>query len=273
MSPVNAIVAAARQITESDLSQRLPVKRKRDELGRLATAFNDLLARLVIAFDQKNAVLGAAAPIRRGRQPRTTDSPDLHPRLFPDAEAMGARRPRDRSRKRRRDRSRRSRMTELVENLLDLAQGDEGRSFDRAEYDLRAVTSTAVDAARTAQKKVEVASSPPPSEPVPAVVNRAKIQQVLTILLDNAVKYTPQGGKVSVTLARSSRQVDLKVSDTGIGISSAALPHLFERFYRADTGRATGGTGLGLRSRNRSWTSTAVRSLSSVPPATVRPLP
>lgn len=75
-----------------------------------------------------------------------------------------------------------------------------------------------------------------------------KLQQVLYNVIDNAIKYTPRGGEVQANLSRIGRRAVIRISDTGIGIPVADLPHVFDRFYRVDKARsrATGGTGLGL---------------------------
>ena len=86
----------------------------------------------------------------------------------------------------------------------------------------------------------------PPASPVRANFDRTRIEQAVAILLDNAVKYTPQGGKVTVSVSEHDGWVDLKVSDTGVGIPSDQIPLIFERFYRADEARNTAGAGFGL---------------------------
>jgi signal transduction histidine kinase len=79
-----------------------------------------------------------------------------------------------------------------------------------------------------------------------AVFDRGRLRQALSILLDNAVKYTPQGGRVSVKGMEEDGSVKIEVSDTGIGISEEQIPHVFDRFYRAEEARSTEGSGLGL---------------------------
>jgi signal transduction histidine kinase len=86
----------------------------------------------------------------------------------------------------------------------------------------------------------------PPNGPVEATFDRDQIYRVATILLDNAVKYTPEGGVVTVNIGEEDGWTRLEVSDTGVGIPAEDLPRVFERFYRADPARSKGGTGLGL---------------------------
>ena len=87
-----------------------------------------------------------------------------------------------------------------------------------------------------------------PFEPVQVIGDEDWLKQLLLILLDNALKYTPAGGQVTLGLRHSDTSVDLLVHDTGVGIAPEDASHVFERFYRADPGRSRdpGGTGLGL---------------------------
>ncbi|MBA3952053.1 MAG: sensor histidine kinase, partial [Rubrobacter sp.] len=101
-------------------------------------------------------------------------------------------------------------------------------------------------AARAAAVGKVVIQHVPPKEPVEAVFDEARIRRTADILLDNAVKYTPQGGVVTVGVGREDGLLQLRVSDTGTGIPAEDLPRVFERFYRADPARSEGGSGLGL---------------------------
>ncbi len=112
--------------------------------------------------------------------------------------------------------------------------------------DFGAVAAEAVKTARAAQGKVSVRYYVPPPRPVRADFDRARVEQALAILLDNAAKYTPQGGEVTVSVGEHGGWADLAVSDTGVGIREDKIPFIFERFYRADEARNTGGSGLGL---------------------------
>ena len=143
------------------------------------------------------------------------------------------------------------RVQRLVEDLLALARGDEGAPLEPRLNDLGKVVEEAAQGAQaTAGGKVDVGYVPP-ARRVEAVFDRGRVGQAAAILLDNAVKYTPRGGRVTATVRQKDGRVEMEVADTGIGIPDEQLPHVFERFYRADDARArgglsAGGAGLGL---------------------------
>ncbi|HRP08555.1 MAG TPA: ATP-binding protein, partial [Gemmatimonadales bacterium] len=143
-------------------------------------------------------------------------------------------------------------MTELVTNLLTLARADEGRSsLVLVEADLRTILADLVETADIlGEEHGVVVAVHLPDTPILASVEPGRIRQLLMNLITNAVKYTPRGGAVDISLTHSGDQAVLQVRDTGIGIATGDLPHLFERFWRADPARSrTGerpGVGLGL---------------------------
>lgn len=247
LAPVEAVVRSARRIGEGDLSKRLPVVRPNDELGRLTTTINDLLARQEAAFARREEALGrqrrfAADASHELRTPLTSITG--YARMLkdwgleePEAARKGVARILEQS----------ERMNELVENLLAVARGDEKEApLGLAEGDLGAVAAEAVEAARAAANGKVVIEYVPPKRSVTVTFDRDRIYRVAAILLDNAVKYTPEGGVVTVGVKREDDWVWLEVSDTGAGIPAEDLPRVFERFYRADPARSKGGTGLGL---------------------------
>ena len=142
------------------------------------------------------------------------------------------------------------RMGGLVEGLLALARGDAGAPLELTTGDLSVVAADAVKAARAAAGDKVAVEYAPIEEPVKASFDRTRVRQVAAILLDNAVKYTPEGGNVVVSVGRENGWARLEVSDTGIGIPEQELPLVFDRFYRADPARTQGsphgGVGLGL---------------------------
>jgi two-component system, OmpR family, sensor kinase len=248
LRPVDAVANAAREISdEGDLSKRLPVANPRDEVGRLATTINGLLSRLEAAFARREEALErqrrfAADASHELRTPLTSISG--HARMLDEwaLEEDPERARRSVGAIRREGR----RMRNLVESLLALTRGDEGASPEIGRHDLAAVAEEAAQAARdAADGKVSVEYVRPEREVV-ATFDRSHILQVASILLDNAVKYTPEGGRVMVRLREEDEKAALEVSDTGIGIPEDQLPLIFERFHRVDSSRADGGAGLGL---------------------------
>lgn len=246
LAPVNAVVRSARRIGARDLSKRLPVSQPGDEIGRLTSTINDLLARLEAAFVCQEETLArqrrfAADASHELRTPLTSIAG--HARILKswgteDLETIR------KSATRILEQS--ERMRELVEDLLAVARGDEGAPPELAPEDLGAVATEAVDAARATAGGKVVIEYLPPKGPFEASFDRDQIYRAAMILLDNAVKYTPEGGVVSLSIGENDDGVWLAVSDTGVGIPAEDLPRVFERFYRADPARGQGGAGLGL---------------------------
>jgi two-component system OmpR family sensor kinase len=246
LSPVDGVVRSARQITESDLSKRLPVVHPKDEIGRLTTTINYLLERLEAAFARQEETLSrqrrfAADASHELRTPLTSIAG--YARMLLDWGLQDQKAARE-SVVAILEES--ERMRELLESLLTLARGDAKRPLEFAPNDLGAVAAEAVKAAWPAADGKVALEYSPPARPVEAFFDRSQIRQVADILLDNAIKYTPEGGTITVSVERENGRARLEVSDTGAGISEDELPLVFERFYRADPARAEGGTGLGL---------------------------
>ncbi|PYO34718.1 MAG: hypothetical protein DMD74_09805 [Gemmatimonadetes bacterium] len=145
-----------------------------------------------------------------------------------------------------------NRMTELVDALLTLARADEGRAeLHKEPVDLREIVAEAGETGELLAEQAGVTMDVGTSGAAVVVsVDRSRIRQLILNLVENAVKYTPRGGSVQVRLGQEDGRVTLTVADSGIGIAPGDLPHVFDRFWRADTARTrTGerpGTGLGL---------------------------
>lgn len=245
--PVEAVARSARCIGAGDLSKRLPVARPNDEIGRLATTINDLLARQEAAFARREEALErqrrfAADASHELRTPLTSITG--YARMLED---WGLKEPEAAKKGVGRILEQSERMNELVEDLLAVARGDEKDApLELAEGDLGIVAAEAVEAARAAANGKVVIEYVPPKDPVEAAFERDRVYRAAGVLLDNAVKYTPRGGVVTVGVKREDGWARLEVSDTGAGIQAEDLPRVFERFYRADPARSKGGTGLGL---------------------------
>jgi two-component system, OmpR family, sensor kinase len=247
LRPVETVTSTARSMDEEDLSKRLPVANPKDEIGRLATTINGLLARLEAAFTRREEALSrqrrfAADASHELRTPLTSISG--HARML-DEWALE----KDRETARRSVRAIRreaGRMRDLVESLLTLTRGDEGPPLDVGRHDLGEIAQEAVETARNNADSRMSVEFIPPDQGIMATFDRGRILQVASILLDNAVKYTLEGGNVTVEVRGRGDRVELEVSDNGVGIREDDLPLIFERFHRADAARAEDGAGLGL---------------------------
>lgn len=240
LGPVARLNATARHITQShDLSRRVGPTSQRDELGRLAATFNEMLDSLErSAQAQRRFVFDASHELRA---PLTVMQGNLellrrHPTMPPSErdEVLGE------------VERETARLARLVADLLLLARRDAGVPFRRTRVDLGTVALEAFrDAGRLARGQV---LRHEPGSGLFVLGDRDRLKQLILILLDNALKYTPDGQPVELCLEASATGVSVVVRDEGTGIPPADLPHVFERFYRADPARARdpGGTGLGL---------------------------
>ncbi len=245
LTPVQGIMDEVEDISDgTSLHRRLAVPLSGDEITRLALTVNGMLARLEQSFaslhrftaDASHELKTPLMVLRAGVE-RALVHPGIPSEILQSLDDTLAQI---------------NEMTELVESLLTLARADEGRApLAVEESDLRELL---VDVAETAGMLGEgvgiSVTSTMPDQPVPVPVDRHRIREMLLNLVTNAIKYTPQGGTVDLSLAERDDAVTLTVRDTGIGIAPGDLPHIFERFWRADPARSrTGerpGTGLGL---------------------------
>jgi signal transduction histidine kinase len=240
LRPVALLIAEARRITARDLSRRLAVPSAEDELQCLALEWNNLLARIQATMDRVTQFTADAS--HELRNPisyiRTTAEFNLR-NPFLDAEAReGFQQIVDETKG----------TSELLENLLTLARADAG--YVPTEVDEVAVNDVIADVCRrmapfaTAKRQGLVCQSRGSLNPV-LKINLVHFRRLLTILVENAVKYTPEGGAIAIDyVLRGS--LDLQISDTGIGIAKEDLPRIFDRFYRVDSARTEAGDGIGL---------------------------
>jgi signal transduction histidine kinase len=240
LRPIAHIVRNAQAIAASrDLSRRVDVPAQRDELGELAETLNEMLGSLEGAYRAQLRFVADAS--HELRAPLTSIQANLdllmRQREMPQAEREEA------LTEARREVGR---LTRLVADLLVLARADAGVAIRHAPVELDEIVLDAFRSARQLADGQHLALDP--IEPLSVVGDEDRLRQLLLILLDNAIKYTPPGGSVRVGLRRLAGAAEVVVCDSGVGIAPSDLPHVFERFYRADParGRDPGGTGLGL---------------------------
>ncbi len=240
LRPIADISATAARISSGDLTQRISTAESESELGQLAGVLNCTFARLDAAFAQQARFTADAA--HELRTPVTVMLTHAQNGLDSQCDNEEHREAFEASQRAA------QRMRRLIESLLTLARLDSGEaSAGRRPCDLGRITSEAVELLHTLAKEKGL-SLTVELTPAPCEGNEEQLGQVIANLVGNAICYNHPGGSVQVKVASESGIAILVVRDTGPGIASKDLPHIFERFYRADKARsnATGHTGLGL---------------------------
>jgi heavy metal sensor kinase len=239
--PVEEAIAAAEKISRANLDLRIPLPHHRDELFRLTSTINDLLDRLQDAFQRERQFTADAS----------------HELKTPLASIQGTlevlvRKPREREHYEERIRfclKELSRMAGLIDQLLVLARYESSGMTPRSEpvdlcVHVGEVARRMLPDAR--QKAISIGVNCPESVRVPA--DPAMLDMMLENLVSNALKYSPEGSRVAISVAADHGTVTCSVADNGTGIPAEKLNSIFERFYRVDESRSaeTGGFGLGL---------------------------
>src|SRR5712692_1592456 len=240
LRPIAQMIQTAQTITLSqDLSRRIVPSAHRDELGQLAATFNEMLESLETAYQTQQRFVADASHELRAPLTAIQGNVELlrRQRSMSDADREEALAELERES---------ARLSRLVADLLMLARADAGIALKRCPLDLDAIVLDAFREARHLSRGQTLKLDP--FEPARVEGDEDRLKQLLLILLDNALKYTPADGQVTLGLCHRGTDVEVRIRDTGIGIAPEDLPHVFERFYRADPARNRdlGGTGLGL---------------------------
>jgi heavy metal sensor kinase len=245
LAPVVAMSSQAGRIGAANLHERLAVQNDRDELGHLAISFNSLLDRLSQSFERQQrfmadashelrtpvAILRGEAEVALSQQTRSLEEyRESLGVLHHEAE----------------------RLTHIVEDLFTLTRADAGQyPLQPRDFYLDELVGECVHSARTLAlaKKISLNFEEAAESPIRA--DESLLRRMILNLLDNAIKYTPEGGRVTVACRRAEEEYVLSITDTGGGIPADLQPRIFERFFRADIARSRaenggGGAGLGL---------------------------
>jgi heavy metal sensor kinase len=244
LRPVEDMSETAAQISVQNLDERLPVMQTGDALQQLSLALNHMLGRLRESVQASRRFLADAS--HELRTPLTVIKGELQELV------------RDESSQTLRDRlgsilEEVARLERLVSGLLVLSRLDAGDAQrEWVDVDLGELASSTVEQMRLVADDRGVQLDASRLRPLTVRGDRGRLKQVIVNLLDNAIKFTPRGGTVSLRTEQRPGLALLEVRDTGMGIPPEALPHVFERFFRADEARtrdgdaADGGAGLGL---------------------------
>ncbi|MDI9637086.1 ATP-binding protein [Geitlerinema splendidum] len=241
LKPIKALTQIARSMDEHDLSTRITTELPNDEIGQLGAVFNQMLDRIEAAFlrqrqftaDAAHELRTPLAIIQTGldvalEQMRT---PEVYHAMLDNL------------------RSEVTRLTKLTTTLLTLARLDTSNfQLSRQVCDVSVLVETVADQMQFAAREKGIDIERNIQEGITAWLDENRIIQLVVNLLDNAIKYTPEGGSITVSLSQQDGTLQLRITDTGIGISAEHLAHIFDRFYRVDRARSRqqGGFGLGL---------------------------
>lgn len=244
LRPVDHIINEVRAISDGrSLHRRLPIDQEGDEIGRLTVTLNEMLERLERSFaglrrftaDASHELKTPLAVLRADVERAMSPAAERSEKLVALEEALQETR----------------RMTDLVDSLLTLARADEGR-FDlhREPVELEPLAREVFETAAILGEAAGLTVTMSALEPATVLGEAARLRQLFLNLITNAIKYTPRDGSVELSLSSRDTTATFSVRDTGIGISTEDLPHVFERFYRADRARSRSsersGFGLGL---------------------------
>ena len=239
LKPLKELSSAIEEIGGNDLSNRVEIQGRQDEIGRLARSFNHMMDKVSASFERQKRFSASAA--HELKTPLATilvnlevleldgkTSPDRMEKVLTIVKANT------------------ERMIRLVENLMRLTS-DKDHEMEE-EVELSEVFAITLDELSPLIRKRDLTVSIENTPDISLTGNRVMLYRVMSNLLENAAKYNREHGSISIVTGREDNGVTVKIEDTGIGIPEEALPHIFEPFYRVDQSRsrAVGGAGLGL---------------------------
>ncbi|HET8922433.1 MAG TPA: ATP-binding protein [Candidatus Acidoferrum sp.] len=244
LAPVVAMSSQAGRIGAANLHERLAVQNERDELGHLAQSFNNLLDRLSQSFERQGrfmadashelrtpvAILRGESEVALSQQTRSVEEyRESLGVLHQEAE----------------------RLTHIVEDLFTLTRADAGQyPLQPRDFYLDELIAECVHSARTLAQAKDISLIFEATSESPIHADESLLRRMILNLLDNAIKYMPPGGRVTVSCRRTGDEYALSITDTGGGIPAELQPRIFERFFRVDKARSRsdsdGGAGLGL---------------------------
>lgn len=240
VSGIEAVTHTAQKISGGSLQERVPVKPRGDEIDQLATTFNQMVDRIQTLLTEikemsDNIAHDLRSPVTRIRG--TAEVTLTTGKSLGDYENMAASTIEDCDR-----------LLDMINTMLLISKTEAGvEKPSREEVDIAALIRQACEIFQPIAEDKNVRLSHRAAEKTLIFGDTRMLQRMLSNILDNGVKYTPSGGKIKVSLTESeSRDLVISVNDTGVGISKADLPRIFERFYRCDQSRSQPGTGLGL---------------------------
>lgn len=233
------VTQAAEEIAQGSYDRRVEIKGRYREIERLGTTFNKMLDRIQILLRSMkeindNIAHDLRSPLARIRgiaemtlmdEKSINDYKEMAINTIEECDSL----------------------IDMINTMLDITEAEAGVNGTTDEdFDVVSIVSDACELFRPIadQNGIELTSSLP--EALPFQGSKKKMQRIVTNILENAIKYTPEQGRVALSATAENGKIQIVFNDTGVGISADDLPHIFERFYRCDRSRPQGGVGLGL---------------------------
>ncbi len=240
LKPVRIMTDTVQNISINQLGTRLDVSGSKNELKDLAKTFNNMLDRIQSAYEKQNQFVSDASHELRTPIAVIQGYANLLDRWGKSdsqvlEESIAA------------IKTESENMKELIEKLLFLARGDKDtQKLEKKDFYINELIDEITKETSMIDSTHEISCTR--NEPILINADRSLLKEALRVFVDNSVKYTPEGGKIKLECYPDRSSVIVTIEDTGIGISEKDLPHIFDRFYRADKSRTkeTGGTGLGM---------------------------
>ena len=239
LRPVDSMIRTIHDITAENMKMKLSIPNTKDEIQKLAETFNDMLARLDHAFTSQRYLfedlsheLKTPLTILKGEfevvLKKMRSSEDYETILKSSLEEV-------------------DKMTRLVENLLMLASLESKRIMpEKKPLDITLLVKSVVDNIKRLAERKRLDIDFAGKEGIPVIGDEKEFKQLFLNIIDNAVKYTPEGGNINIRIAEDAHDAAIMIKDTGIGIPAGDIPHIFDRFYRVQNARSARGFGLGL---------------------------
>ena len=239
LRPIHHLIEAVRATEAGAMDSRVPTRQTGDELDELSMLFNNMLGKIAMLVQGMRDALDNVAhdlrtPVARMRgiaevALRSEPDPEIYREALADCleESEG--------------------LLTMLNTLMDISEAETGAmKLNLETVNLYALLEDAVDLYRHVAEEKEITLSLTVSKELEVTADRNRMRQVLANLLDNAIKFTPPEGKISLIAYAEQEQVVIVVEDTGIGIPSMELPKIWDRLYRGNQGRSQRGLGLGL---------------------------